>query len=111
MKSKKDYWSKKELQIYILLLCANVDSEETEEELNMIKSRFKEKKFEKIYGEFRDDSEEESLEKIQDSIAVLKFSQREINQLKSEMQQIFFSDRIYKLMERNMERILDNIIY
>ena len=111
MKSKKDYWTKKELQIYILLLCANADLEETENELSMIKSRFKEKKFEKVYAEFKKDTEDESLEKIQDNIAVLQFSHKEIDQLKREMHHIFFSDKTFKTMECNMQRILDNIIY
>ena len=35
MKSKHNIWAKEELQIYILLLCANADSDE----INLIKSK------------------------------------------------------------------------
>ena len=38
MKQNKHPWNKKELKIYILLLCANADNEESEKEIELIKS-------------------------------------------------------------------------
>ena len=111
MKTDKAVWTKAELQIYILLLCANADSKETPEELRLIRSNVDEKSFEKIYNEFSADNEDKSLEKICDSIALHEYSHRELVNLKKEMQKIFFSDKKYLIMERNLDKILDNIIY
>ena len=111
MNREKVTWSKAELQIYILLLCANADSKETPEELRLIRSNVDEKSFERIYNEFSADNEDASLEKICDSIALHEYSHKELVQLKKEMQKIFFSDKKFLMMERNLDKILDNIIY
>ncbi len=111
MNPEKDRWTKTELQIYILLLCANADSVETPEELRLITTQVDEKSFDKIYNEFSKDSEDVRLEKIQDAIAMHDYSHKEVVQLKKEMHKIFFSDNDFGAMERNLEKILDNIIY
>jgi hypothetical protein len=111
MKSETKRWTKTELQVYILLLCANADSIETEEELNLIKSKVAADIYENIYNEFSGDSEEERIEKIDCSIQHHEFSNQELAHLRREMYEIFFSDCDFKLMERNLDRIMDNIIY
>jgi len=109
MKTTK--WTKTELQTYILLTCANADSKETEEEINLIKSKVDEATFNKIYQEFVNDTEDESLEKIDDNIQLLEYSNLELAQLRKEMYEIFFTDCDFKMMERNLDRIIDNILY
>lgn len=111
MKSETKRWTKKELQVYILLLCANADTIETEEELNLIKSKVSAEIYENIYTEFSGDSEEERLEKIDCSIQHHEYTNMELAALRREMYEIFFSDCEFKLMERNLDRIMDNIIY
>ena len=111
MKSKNNYWTKEELQIYILLLCANADSDETKDELNLIKSKTDTKTFAKIYEEFSKDSEDESLEKIDDAVHNHVYSQKELSKFNKEIQTIFFSDNKLGNLERNLKRILDNILY
>lgn len=111
MEPKTKHWTKKELQIYILLLCANADTVETEEELNLIKSKVDNGTFEKVYHEFSQDTEDESLEKIHDCVAVHDYCYREISQLRKDMHEIFFSDKRFVMLERNLEGILDNILY
>lgn len=111
MNRKQEYWTKAELQIYILLLCANADSVETEEEIALIRSKTDQATFEKIYQEFSDDSEEESLEKIQDNLAVHEYSHKEIAGLRKEMFEVFFSDKKFSMMENTLDKILDNILY
>ncbi len=103
--------TKKELQIYILLLCANADSVETEEELNMIKSKVDAKTFERIYKDFGNATEDERLERIDDNIQLHDFENIELAELRREMYEIFFADCDFKMMERNLNRIMDNIIY
>ncbi|HKK12490.1 MAG TPA: hypothetical protein VJ945_06635, partial [Flavobacteriaceae bacterium] len=102
---------KAELQTYILLLCANADGHESEEELKMIKSKTDQETFERIYKEFSRDTEQEGLEKIDTAIHLHRYSIMEIAAFRREMYEIFFSDCNFTLMEKNLDRILDNIIY
>lgn len=111
MKSEQQNWTKAELQIYILLLCANADSKMTEEEIELIKSKTDKATFEKLYQEFMGDSEEESLEKIQDNLALHEYSHKELSELRKEMFEIFFSDKKFSMMENTLDKILDNILY
>lgn len=111
MKPKNNVWSKTELQVYILLLCANADDQESEKELNMITLKTDQETFERIYQEFSDDTEEERLDKIDAAIHLHQYSMKEIADFRREMYEIFFSDCNFTLMEKNLDRILDNIIY
>lgn len=111
MTLKTNKLTKKELQIYILLLCANADSEETKEELNMIKSKVDAKTFKRIYKDFGKATEDERLERIDDNIQLHDFENIELAELRREMYEIFFADCDFKMMERNLNRIMDNIIY
>ncbi len=111
MKSESTHWNKTELQIYILLLCANADSKMTDEEIKLIKSKTDKETFDKMYAEFQDDSEEESLEKIQDNLVNHEYSHKELADLRKEMFEVFFSDKKFSLMENTLDKILDNILY
>ena len=111
MSSEQQHWTKEELQIYILLLCANADSNETEEEITLIKSKTNQETFEKMYQEFSGDTEEESLEKIQDNLVNHEYSHKEIAELRREMFEVFFSDKKFSMMENTLDKILDNILY
>ena len=111
MSSKTNNWTKTELQIYILLLCANADLVQTEDEINLIKSKVDEDVFNKIYKEFSGDSEEESLEKIENNVATQEYSHKEIVCFQREMHEVFFTDKHFSMMERHLERILKNMLY
>jgi hypothetical protein len=112
MTSKIDHWTKLELQIYILLLCANADSEETKVEIEMIKSKVDTETFDKIYNEFKNDTDEETqFEKIDDNIQKHEYSNMELASFRQEIHEIFFSDGKLKLREENLNRILDNLLY
>ncbi|MGB5436018.1 MAG: hypothetical protein WBM98_09010, partial [Maribacter sp.] len=67
--------------------------------------------FVKMYNEFSGDSEDESLEKIQQNVHLHYFSNMELMELRKEVNAIFFTDKKFTIMERNLDRILDNIIY
>jgi hypothetical protein len=111
MKSKNTPWNKEELKTYILLLCANADSVQSEEEINLIKSKVSAETFDKIFQEFSDDTEEEGLEKVEDNVELHYYSTMELAQLRKEMQEVFFADEKFLMMERNLDRLLGNIIY
>ena len=111
MTSKTNHWTKLELQIYILLLCANSDAEETELEIEMIKSKVDIETFENIYEEFNTDNEERRFERIDDNIHQHDYNNMELAKFRQEAHEIFFSDGKFKMMEQNLNRILDNILY
>lgn len=111
MKKETNQWTKTEMHIYILLLCANADTAATDEEIAIIKSKCDAATFEKIYKEFNSDSEEEGLEKIEDNVHSYNYSFHELAQLRKEMRQIFLSDNKLTMVEENLDQILDNIIY
>lgn len=111
MKNGKAHWSKNELKIYILLLCANADKVEREEEVDLIRSKVNAKDFDRIYNEFSEDNEDQGLEKIRENVSKHHFSHRELVKLQKEMQDVFFADEKFRPLERNLERILHNIIY
>lgn len=111
MKNEKKTWSKPELEIYVLLLCANADKTESKEEIDLIRSQVDLACFEKIYAEFSGDNEEESLKKIQICVASHEYSHKELCELQTKMKKVFLKDKRYGMMERNMERILDRMLY
>lgn len=111
MKNDKISWAKHELEIYVLLLCANADATQSEEEINLIRSTVNQECFDRIYEEFSGDSEEESLEKIEACVACHEYSHKELSEIRQRMKKVFFADQKYGLMERNLERILKRIIY
>lgn len=104
-------WSKTELKIYILLLCANIDSEIKEEEISLIKSYADTTTFNSVYKEFCKDDEDTCFEKIEYVIGKHEFSHMELNDLKKEVFGVFNSDDKFHLSERYLEKVLDNILY
>tara|TARA_A100001391_G_scaffold99208_1_gene65840 strand:+ start:37 stop:318 length:282 start_codon:yes stop_codon:yes gene_type:complete len=93
------------------MLCPKADKLETEEEIALIKKKTSEEMFEKMYREFQNDDEDESLEKIQDALERHQYSEPELCELKREIQQIFAADRKVPMAESNLGRILENTIY
>jgi hypothetical protein len=111
METKHTNWTKTELQVYILLLCANADGKETKEELNMIKAKVPKETFEKIYAEFQEDSEEQRLRKIDRNVQNHKYTNMQLIDFRREVYEIFFSDCEFKMMEKRLDWTLDNILY
>ncbi len=111
MNNNTPNWTKKELEIYILLLCSNADSKVTEEELSIIKSKVDTASFDKIFEEFSGDTEDEALEKIDDSVQQHHYSPQEIIAIKINMKAVFLADNNFGMKEEYLDRILDNMLY
>ncbi|PJB11547.1 MAG: hypothetical protein CO119_11255 [Flavobacteriales bacterium CG_4_9_14_3_um_filter_40_17] len=111
MENAPTQWSKSELKVYILLLCAHADSVVSPDEINFIKSKTNAGIFEKIYKEFSADDEDTSLEKIETAIALHQYDLMEISALRKDMLEVFYSDKNFGMKERYLDRLLDNIIY
>lgn len=77
----------------------------------MIKRKVDSTTFDKLYAEFSLDNEDERLEKINQAVQRFNYSHMELIALRKEMEAIYFADEKYGMMERNLDRILDNIIY
>jgi hypothetical protein len=111
MKNEMANWSKADLKIYILMLCAKIDDHESEEELTLIKSKTDTETFDRVYNEFCCDEEDGCFEKIEDAINQHEYSPKELQDLKQEILDIFHSDKEFSTKERYLERIFDNILY
>lgn len=111
MKTNKNSWSKAELEVYVLLLCANADNKESKEEINFIRTHASKDCFDKIYAEFAGDDEEQSLTKIQNCVATHEYSHKELCEFQTKMKEVFLSDKKYGMMEKNLERILNRLVY
>jgi len=111
MTTKPTEWTKEELQIYILLLCANADKEETEEELEMILSKVSKKTFGKVYVEFHNDSEEIRLKKVDKNVHQHSYTNMELIAFRRDVYEVFFSDGNFTMMEKRLDLTLDNILY
>ena len=111
MKKELTKWTKTELKIYILLLCAKTDSKVSKVEINLIKSRVNAETFNSIYKEFCEDDEDTSFEKIEYVIGKHEYSAKEISELKMEVIEVFNSDKNFSNKERYLVKVLDNILY
>ena len=111
MTSNNSSWNKDEFKIYLLLLCAHADSEESKEEIAFIKSKTKMETFDKVYKEFKNDTQDQGLDKIEENIHAHQYSHLELTELKKEMNEVFFSDKKIILKEEVLSKILDNILY
>lgn len=104
-------WSKHELKIYILLLCAQADAVQSQEEINLIKAKTDNETFNSLYQEFKMDDEDTSILKIETSVGRHQFSHMELSDLKKEIHELFNSDDKFSAAERYLSKILDNIVY
>lgn len=111
MSNPSKNWSKHELKVYLLLLCAQADAEQTPEEINLIKQKTDNATFASLYKKFKKDNEDTSFEKVEASINVLEFSQMELSDLKKEFYELFRSDKKITTAEQYLNKILDNILY
>ncbi len=111
MTKKPTHWSKTELKIYILLLCAKADHHESQDEINVIKAKCDADTFDRLYLEFSQDDEQTSLQKIETAIGRLEYSFHEIDRLKKEIHHVFLTDNTFSMTERKLLQILDNILY
>ena len=102
MKNELTKWTKAELKIYILLLCAKIDQEESEEEMALIKSKTDLEIFDKLYNEFCCDEEDSCFEKIEDAINHHHYTPKELKLF------TLFSGKIGTCVDA-VEQIMENI--
>lgn len=111
MKKNNSLWNKDEFKTYLLLLCAHADSEECKEEIELIKSKTNMETFTKIYKEFKNDSQDEGIHKIEEKIHAHYYSHLELSELHKEINEVFVSDNKMMISEERLSKLLDNILY
>lgn len=111
MKNNHKNWTKEELKIYIMLLCANADGKAKDEELEIIKSKTTQETFDKIHEEFKGDKEKKRLKKIDTAIGYHHYGVLELVELRRELFKIYMADNEFCKKEKYLDNILDNIIY
>ncbi len=111
MKNVQKHWSKTELKIYILMFCAKVDQHESNQEIELIKSKADPETFDRLYKEFCEDDEDACFEKIEEAIGKHPFSPKEIADIKKEVLEVFNTDKKFGMKERYLDKVLDNILY
>ncbi len=110
MGETKTNWTNEELKIYILIYCANADFYESTFEIDFIKSKIRTSNFEKIYQEFKEDNDYQSIRKIQLSIKNQGYTDSDMDTLFKEIKELFLSDNKYDLLEKNLNRGLSRIL-
>lgn len=111
MDYKTKNWTKIELQVYILLMCAHADKEMTQEEQKMISSKVSKETFDKMKEIFQNDTEEKRFKKISKNIQHQSYSVMELGAFKKEMREVFLSDHKFTMMEQRLDWTLDNLLY
>jgi len=111
MTSKSNHWTRKELEIYILLLCAQADSKVDPGELEVIQSKTDAATFQKMSQEISSHDAKKSFKKIRKNLVYHHYSIQEIGDLRREMDQVFLADKEFVMKERIMNEVLQNIIY
>ncbi len=115
MKSEHTQWSKEELKVYILLCCVTGGQGETNEEIDLIKSKTDPETFDRLYNEFCGDNVDTSFKKIDDVIGKHPFfpyvSPYEISEIKKVVIKVFNSDNKFEIKERNLRKVFDNMLY
>ena len=110
MQNQTTNWNKQQLSAYILLYCANADFSESEEETKIILSKILGSEYESIRKEFENDNDFQSIQKIQAAVARLGYSKAEIDNLVSEMNNLFLADGEFAATEKAIQSGLKMIL-
>lgn len=111
MKDNHKTWTKEELKIYILLVCAKADDEISPEEVELIQLKTNQETFDKIYAEFKGDKKKKSLKKIERAIGLHQYGSLELLELRKEIFKVYLADNVLCKKERYLDQVFDNIIY
>jgi len=111
MNKEKSNWTKVELQVYILLLCANADKKETKTEREMIRSKVSKETFDKMKKKFNKHSEEKRLKRVDSNVHLHAYSTMELIEFRKDIVEIFLSDGKFTMLEKRLDWTLDNILY
>ena len=103
-------WSKEDLRVYIMLYCANADSNIDKDEIEFIKNKTHNAKYNDLRKEFDKDNDYQGTQKIEGAIKRLGYNENQIEVLVEELKELFWADGNFDTMEnailRHIKRIL-----
>lgn len=103
-------WTHEELHAYLLIYCSNADYKETAAELEFINKKLKDGFFNKMHEEFRGDNDYTSIQKIQNTIERLGYTEKQIDDFIKEIRDLFLADGKYDILERNLMLGLNRVL-
>jgi len=110
MENHNTTWSKKEFKTYLMLLCANADFIESEDEKDIIKSKVNPDILKHIHKEFDADNDYQRLQKIINTSKRFGYSKDKADELLSKLKNLFFKDHNMGILEENMFRALKRLL-
>jgi len=103
-------WTKNDLNAYLLIYCANADFTENVDEIDFIKKEVGEDLYKKMHKEFNKDNDYQSIEKIQYTLDEYNYTEKEIENLITEIQALFKADGDIDPLERILYKGLKRIL-
>lgn len=103
-------WTKEVLEGYIFIYVANADFQETYEEREIISDKIDAATSAKLHREFEKDNDIQSINKIQDTIARLKYTDAEKEHLIEEVKNLLKSDGEFDGAEQSIYSALKRVI-
>lgn len=110
MEEIKNNWTEERFKAYVMLYCANADFVESEDEKELVKSKFGEDMFDSVHVEFDSDNDFQRIQKIQGAAQKLEYNKEKLDALCDEIKEVFFSDGKFDILEQNLFRGLKNIL-
>lgn len=107
---KKLDWSQREFEAYVLLYAAHCNHFESKEEEAYILARVDDTTFHRIHTEVVIDSDEISLNKIQQYLSENKITQAQKEVLLKDIKNVFFADGTVDVVEKKVFALLKKII-
>lgn len=103
-------WKASEFQTYLLLYCANADINQSAEELRFIKERVDKSDFRAIQTVFNNDTDYQSLTRLQEYVKEHDLSDKDLNAHFKEVKTLFKIDGDYDQMEKHLMNVLKSIL-
>ena len=103
-------WSKEEFKAYILIYASQSNFTETDEELKFIESRFDNEIINKINSEMKKLSDYKKATIITDYIKLKNFSQKDLDEILLEIEEIYHSDGVFDIIERSIFSVLQKLL-
>jgi len=103
-------WNYTEFKTYVLLEAAHSDMDFSDEEKEIITKKISPETYKKIYEEFDQDSDYQSIEKIREAAKIYCDTVDKKEDLLSQIKFLFESDGQYDTMEHNLMLYLNRLL-
>lgn len=113
MEKNKLNWSKADIKTYLFLFCINSDYTKSMRNIDYNRFEIKKQEFDKIYNEFNNDNDYQSIQKIRLAIENEVYSKKQLNKLFLEIKEMIFQSKkrnnlIINNIFTNLERIINS---